>query len=543
MKRFKALRRSTLPLFLALWFLMMLLLSWLNFQNIKTQMEQTLSNARRDVERNYEEVWAGTAPDIRKPVILTWRLTSVLWQYHASAVFQVYDSAGEELASSQLSKGVACPFGTGSYSWTILLDPVLTDEEQVALAKRLSEERDLALFYGTAGGLYEADETEGRYCEITGVVDEQRQVVYPRKLTYVYADKTITLVDSTSTFFQGKEERTLQFDAVQLASALVGTKASPEELLNHYRRAEARLDAVMETGRIFSSGGQLALASGSCYEVGAMSGGEIYVACAYDYGTVPTALMGLGPAAVLTLLATVAMALFTDRRQRQAIQRERAFTRAAAHELKTPLAVLRAHAEALREDIDPSKREQYLDVVLGESDRMAALTAGLLDLARLEGGAALERQRLELSTLVETAAGRLALPLEQKGVDLRLELTECWVEGDRTRLESVADNLLSNALRHCPQGGRITVTLGRKGRETVLTVDNDGPPILEADLPHIWEPFYRGDASRSRATGGTGLGLAIVRAAVQAHGGSCSAENRQGGVIFQVTLPGLQSGG
>ena len=87
------------------------------------------------------------------------------------------------------------------------------------------------------------------------------------------------------------------------------------------------------------------------------------------------------------------------------------------------------------------------------------------------------------------------------------------------------------------------MTLGRKGREAVLTVDNDGPPILEADLPHIWEPFYRGDASRSRATGGTGLGLAIVRAAVQAHGGSCSAENRRGGVIFQVTLPGLQSGG
>ena len=127
-------------------------------------------------------------------------------------------------------------------------------------------------------------------------------------------------------------------------------------------------------------------------------------------------------------------------------------------------------------------------------------------------------------------------------ITMKLDLSPVWTQGDRARLESVAANLASNALRHCPPGGTITVKAGKEGRWAVLTVDNDGAPIPEADLAHIWEPFYRGDASRSRATGGTGLGLAIVKAAAQAHGGGCSAANRPGGVIFRVWLPCLQKG-
>ena len=546
MRRFQKLWKGTLPLFLVFWAAMMAILAWLNLQIQGERISQQVASARQGVERSYEEIWAGEAEAVRKPVILISRLGAALWQYPASAVFRVYDSGGEELARSQLAKGVACPYGTGSYSWTILMDPVLTDGEQVELARRLREDRQqLALFYGTAGGLheeYEGDERVGLYCEVTGVVDEDRQVVWPRKLSYVYEDRTVTLVDSSSDFFQDRELTTLRFDAVQLESALVGTKASPQALLDYYRQAEARLDEVMETGRFFSADGRLGLASGSRYEVAAMAGGEIYVAYAYDGSTVRTALLGLGPAAVLTLLAAVAMAAFTDRRQRQALQRERAFTRAAAHELKTPLAILRAHAESLREDIDPAKRAEYLDVVLSETDRMSALTAALLDLARLERGAALHREPVELSALVKGVFDRLALPVEQKRITMKLDLSPVWTQGDRARLESVAANLASNALRHCPPGGTITVKAGKEGRWAVLTVDNDGAPIPEADLAHIWEPFYRGDAGRSRATGGTGLGLAIVKAAAQADGGGCSALYRPGGVIFRVWLPCLQKG-
>ncbi len=219
------------------------------------------------------------------------------------------------------------------------------------------------------------------------------------------------------------------------------------------------------------------------------------------------------------------------------LERERTFTRAAAHELKTPLAILRTHAEALREDIAPEKRAQYLDVILDESDRMAELVGRLLELSRLESGAALNRETADLSALVREVWAPLALQLEQKRITLALELEEICLEGDRERLKEAVGNLASNALRHCPVGGTIRVSLARAGGRACLSVDNDGPAVPAEDLPHLFQPFYRGDKSRSRDRGGTGLGLAIVRAAALAHGGDCSVENREGGVCFRLRLP------
>ena len=219
------------------------------------------------------------------------------------------------------------------------------------------------------------------------------------------------------------------------------------------------------------------------------------------------------------------------------LRRERAFTRGAAHELKTPLAVLRTHAEALREDIAPQKREQYLDIILEESDRMAHLVGSLLELSRLEAGAELHRETFNLAALVREVWEPLSLSLEQKHLTLSLELADYMVEGDRERLRELADNLASNALRHAAPGGRIRVTLKAEEAGVRLTVQNDGLPIPPEDLPHLFEPFYRGDRSRSRESGGTGLGLAIVRAAAQAHGGSCGVENCSGGPLFWVALP------
>lgn len=219
------------------------------------------------------------------------------------------------------------------------------------------------------------------------------------------------------------------------------------------------------------------------------------------------------------------------------LQRERAFTRGAAHELKTPLAVLRTHAEALREDIDPQKREQYLDIILEESDRMARLVGSLLELSRLETGTPLRREPINLAVLVREVWRPLSLQLEQKHLSLSLELEELTVYGDRERLREMAGNLASNALRHAAPGTQIVVTLKQKETGVRLTVSNDGPSIPEEDLPHLFEPFYRGDKARSRESGGTGLGLAIVRAAAQAHGGCCGVENRPGGVLFWVFLP------
>lgn len=537
MKRFRQMRKSTLPLFLAFWLLMMLILGWLNLQAQTVRIKQTVESARRDVERSYEEIWAGGAEEEHKPVILTWRLSQSLWEYHGVALFRVYDSDGKELARSQMSKGVACPYGTATYSWTILPDPVLTEEEQVALAQRLSKERSLSWFYGTAGGLFEDQAGEGLYCEVTGVADEQRQVIYPQKLTYVYQDHAVTLIDSTSDFFADKELTTLRFDAVWLASALEGIKASPRELLRCYRQAEENLEKLLPSGTPSMSSVSVSSSGSTC----APMGEDAILASAYAYAPLPTALMGLGPTAVLTLLAAIVLAVFTDRRQRQALQRERAFTRAAAHELKTPLAVLRTHAEALREDIDPARRQEYLGVVVEESDRMAALVGSLMDLARLESGVKTEGEPLDLTALVEGSAARLELLAQQKGIGLTTQLAPAAVWGDKLRLEELVDNLTDNALRHCTPGGRVTIALEQVGKQVTLTVDNDGHPIPPEHLLHIWEPFYRGDQGRSRADGGAGLGLAVVRAVAEAHGGGCWAANRPGGVTFTVQLPGLQS--
>ena len=187
--------------------------------------------------------------------------------------------------------------------------------------------------------------------------------------------------------------------------------------------------------------------------------------------------------------------------------------------------------------MDPQKRGEYLDVVLEESDRMAALVGSLLELSRLEAGVPLNVEVLELSALAEEAFDRLALPLEQKHIALSQTLEETWLAGDREKLREILDNLASNALRHCKPGGTIRVELKKEEGLARLTVENEGEPIPEENLPHLFEPFWRGDKSRNRDSGGTGLGLTIVRAAVLAHGGSCGVENRPSGPAFWITLP------
>lgn len=533
MKRWKRLWKGTLPLFLVLWAVMLCILGKLNAESQNTNIQWIMEDALRRAEADYTEIWAGGASEAEKPVLLTWRLGSELNGYSGIAQLRFYDAEGQELARSQMAKGCACLPGTGVYDWFFLLDPVLTQEEQLALAELLREDRDLRMFYGSIGGLMSESETDERYCEVVGAVDRERQVIYPKTITYVYADRELTLVDSGSDFFAEKELTTLRFDYVQITSALEDLNAPPEEMLRRWQEAEEKLDGLL-AGHLPSLNATSSSSDGS--QCGAISDNAI-LASAYAYSPLRLVIQTLWPTALVTLLAAVAMALHTDKKQREAIARERAFTRAAAHELKTPLAILRTHAEALREDIAPEKREQYLDIVLDESDRMAELVGRLLELSRLESGASLNREAVDLTALVREVWAPLTLQLEQKEITLALELEEIRTEGDRARLKEAVENLASNALRHCAQGGKIQVRLERQGSQACLSVYNDGSAVPAEDLPHLFEPFYRGDKSRGRDSGGTGLGLAIVRAAVLAHGGECSAENREGGVCFRIWLP------
>ena len=227
----------------------------------------------------------------------------------------------------------------------------------------------------------------------------------------------------------------------------------------------------------------------------------------------------------------------TQKKLEGQLEREREFTRSAAHELKTPLAILRAHAECAREDVVPEKRDSYLDIVLKESDQMADLVSSLLELARLESGLSLNLESVALAPLIKEVWESMALSLEQKKIVLSMTLEDLWIEGDKGHLNKLVRNLATNALRHTPEGGTITVSLSEQDGQAILVVDNDGQQIPDADLPRLLDPFYRVDKARNRSDGGTGLGLTIVRAAILAHGGTCEVENRSGGVRFRVSLP------
>ena len=465
--------------------------------------------------------------------------------------------------------------------WYLTFDQGLDGAGQLALGRWLTEHANgNGYILYPKGEMYGTGETaDGTYARVTGL-QEPGHTLAVQRIQLIHPDGTAELIVETST--QGENSITLELEYIELRSVLMpgmsyhsdGTRTidhtDMERRLDNYLEAQAILEGVLT--------GERQPIRGDGFALGMYDPDNRYVAAQYqaapyvlrtNWGTylallVITAVAALilstrlskkvtrpaeelcrqteegrcredGPVKELNALA-VSFNAARDQLAGQ-LERERDFTRAAAHELKTPLAVLRAHGEALREDIDAQKREQYLDVILDECDRMSALVGSLLELSRLEAGAGLRREEVELSGLVRAVWAPLALPLERKGVSLTLELEEVRLAGDRERLREAAGNLASNALRHCTPGGAIRVTLKREGDRAVLAVYNDGEPIPAADLPHLFQPFYRGDKSRSRDSGGTGLGLAIVQAAVRAHGGECGAENTGSGVTFWLFLP------
>ncbi|HEY3120128.1 MAG TPA: HAMP domain-containing sensor histidine kinase, partial [Vicinamibacteria bacterium] len=207
-----------------------------------------------------------------------------------------------------------------------------------------------------------------------------------------------------------------------------------------------------------------------------------------------------------------------------------------AHDLRTPMMRLRAAAEAgLRAGRDP--REALADC-LEESERVVAMLDTLMDISEAEVGAMrLSRERLELADVVQDAVSLYAEVAEDKGVALtsRCAAGVC-VSADRNRMRQVVANLLDNAIKYTPPGGRVEVETGLDDGEAVLTVRDTGAGIPPEELPRIWDRLYRGDASRSER--GLGLGLSLVKAIVEAHGGRALAQSTPGqGSSFVVRLP------
>lgn len=212
-----------------------------------------------------------------------------------------------------------------------------------------------------------------------------------------------------------------------------------------------------------------------------------------------------------------------------------------SHELRTPLSSIRLMVETvLLSEGDTEAAAMFLPKVLREVDRMVALVEDLLQLAHSESGRlALRREWFDLGTFASSILHMFAQRAEALEVRLKLEAQEAIsVQADRNRLTQVFVNLLDNALRHTPAGGKITVTVGREGADAVVTVRDTGVGIPYHDLPHIFERFYVVERSRTRDVSGTGLGLSIVKQLLEAHGGTVSAQSVLGsGATFTCRFP------
>ena len=537
--------RRTAARFLLFWLIVMGVLTLRNLDTQESLLESRVEETQDFNLRNCQLVLEGDYDPAIKPAQLEDRLSPYYSMYGAMGVYRLYDADGQELARSQLTSGLFCLPGTGTYSHHLRFDPVLTEEEHLALARRLREERQLLQFYGTEGGLYEGDLGSdqginfriGLRGEVTGVIEAN--VVYPQKLVYYYEDGPVVLLDTGSDFFSGKELTTLTFDAAQISSPLIWSDTSPELGLELFREAEARIDSLTadqppSTNRASTLSGR----SGYAHVGSSATLNGIIAASGVAYRPARMALHGLEAVYGGTLLLALLLAFYTARSQERSLRRERALTNAVAHELKTPLALLRSYAEGLQEDIAPEKRAEYLSVIQEEADQMAALVNSLLDLSRMAAGRMLLRtEAVDLSGLVRAVCRPLARPAEEKGVRLELETPPCTVSGDRERLRALCAELCGNALGHCRPGGAVRVSLARAGNRVRIRVANDGDPIPPEDLERIFDPFYRVDEARDRARGGSGLGLALVRETVRLHGGRCRAENGPSGPVFWVELP------
>jgi signal transduction histidine kinase len=227
--------------------------------------------------------------------------------------------------------------------------------------------------------------------------------------------------------------------------------------------------------------------------------------------------------------------------QQRALEQQRRFTADASHELKTPLTIIKGNTSmALEVPTASTGYRQTLQDIDRAADTMSSLVQDLLLLARSDGGQ-LGRDPIELLVreLLERAASAVA---HHKGalIALQIEDDALCVPGNEGELVRLFTNLLDNATRYTPPGGRITVRAARQGGRVVIAVADTGPGIAPEHLPHLGERFYRVDSSRSRPAGGTGLGLSICKSIVEAHSGTLSFQSTLGvGTTVTVTLPAV----
>jgi two-component system sensor histidine kinase BaeS len=211
-----------------------------------------------------------------------------------------------------------------------------------------------------------------------------------------------------------------------------------------------------------------------------------------------------------------------------------------AHELRTPLMGLLGRIEAAQDGVLDDEAAN-LQAMHDEALRLGRLLNDLSTLADAERpGLLLSLEPVDLARVAQGQVDAVAERFAAKGVGLTADVTPALVAGDRGRLDQIVANLLSNALRYTDEGGRVTVTVTEAGGQAVLEVADTGVGIPPEDVPRVFTRFWRGERSRSRATGGAGIGLSIVKELVGAHGGRVAVDSEVGkGSMFTVSIPAL----
>lgn len=219
-----------------------------------------------------------------------------------------------------------------------------------------------------------------------------------------------------------------------------------------------------------------------------------------------------------------------------------------SHELKTPLTAMRGYVETLHMadvTLDAETRERYFGILERETARLDRIVKDLLDLARLESGVGeLDTRLFDVGRLFEHVVARHQPEAHARDIAIAAHVSAGadHVIGDPDRLEQVVENLVANALRHTPDGGRIELCSSAGDRVVVLSVADTGKGIAPEHLPYVFERFYKVEASRSNGSGGSGLGLSISQAIVKRHGGTIEVASKPGETVFRVTLPYEEAG-
>ena len=211
-----------------------------------------------------------------------------------------------------------------------------------------------------------------------------------------------------------------------------------------------------------------------------------------------------------------------------------------SHELKTPIALIQGYAEGLKENIsdDPESREFYCDVIMDEASKMNKLVKNLLTLNQLESGKdAVVMERFDIVSLIRGVLQTMNIMIGQKNAKVIFEAEKpVYVWADEFKIEEVVTNYVSNALNHLEGEKEIEIKLQDEGNRVKISVFNTGTPIPEADVPNLWNKFYKVDKARTREYGGSGIGLSIVKAIMESMNQEYGVQNFDNGVEFWFTL-------